>query len=75
MEGPDRIPPSGTPAHHKRQHTRHHTRSDLDTSTRTGTDIAGQDHSHTLVDIEVTVMIIYAEVIPVHITDATTEVL
>ena len=24
---PDRIPPSGTPACHKRQHTRHHTRS------------------------------------------------
>ena len=24
---PDRIPPSGTPAHHKRQHTRHHARS------------------------------------------------
>ena len=47
----------------------------LDTTTRTDTDIAGQDHSHTLVGIEVTVMIIHAEVIPDHITDATKKAL
>ena len=47
----------------------------LDTTTGTDTDIAGRDHSHTLMDIEVTVMIIHAEVIPNHITDATTEAL
>ena len=34
--------------------------------------MAGQDHSHTLTDIEVTVMIIHAEIIPDHITDITT---
>ena len=44
----------------------------LDTATRTGTDIAGQDHSHTLADIEVTIAIVHTEVIPDHITDATT---
>ena len=44
----------------------------LDTTARTGTDIAGWDHSHTLMDIEATVTIIHAEVIPDHITDATT---
>ena len=27
VDCPDRIPPSGTPAHHKRPHTRHHARS------------------------------------------------
>ena len=27
VDCPDRIPPSGTPAHHKRQHTRHQARS------------------------------------------------
>ena len=43
----------------------------LDTTTGTGTDI-GQDHSHTLLDIKVTVMIIHAEVIPDHITGITT---
>ena len=43
----------------------------LDTTTRTGTDI-GQDHSHTLMDIKVTVTLIHAEVIPDHITDDTT---
>ena len=42
----------------------------LDTTTRTGT-----DDSHTLMDIKVTVMIIHREVIPDHITDATTEAL
>ena len=43
----------------------------LDT-TWTGTDIASQDYSHTPTDIEVTVAIIHTEVIPDHITDATT---
>ena len=43
----------------------------LDTATGTGTDIAGQDHSHTLTDIKVTIAMIHAEVIPDHITDAT----
>ena len=38
----------------------------LDTTTGTGTYIAGQDHSHTLIDIKVTAMIIHAEVIPDH---------
>ena len=41
----------------------------------TDTDTAGQDHSHTLTDIKVIVMIIHAEVIHNHITDATTEAL
>ena len=44
----------------------------LDTATRTGTDIAHPDHSHTLADVKVTVTIIHTEVIPDHITDATT---
>ena len=44
----------------------------LDTITVTGTDIAGQDHSHTLTDIKVTVAVTCTEVIPDHITDATT---
>ena len=44
----------------------------LDTNARTGTDIAGQDHSHTLMNIQVTVTIIHTEVIPDHITDVTT---
>ena len=47
----------------------------LDTTPGTGTDIAGQNHSHTLMNIEVTVMIIHAEVIPDHITDVTIEAL
>ena len=38
-------------------------------TTGTGTDIAGQDHSHTPTDIEVTVTIIHTEVAPDHITD------
>ena len=42
----------------------------LDT-TRTGIDIAGQDHSHTLIDNEVTVTMIHTEIIPEHTTDAT----
>ena len=46
----------------------------LDT-TWTGTDIAGQGHSHTPIDINVTVAIIHTEVIPDHITDITTEAL
>ena len=33
----------------------------LDTTAGTGTDIAGQHHSHTLVDIEATVTIIHAK--------------
>ena len=44
----------------------------LDTIAGTGTDIAGQYHSHTLIDIKATVAIIYTEVVPDHITDATT---
>ena len=46
----------------------------LDT-TRTGTDIARQDHSHTPTDIEVKVAIIHTGVVPDHITDVTTEAL
>ena len=46
-----------------------------DTATRTGTDIAGPDHSHTLTHIEVTIAIIHTEAIPDHITDVTTEAL
>ena len=42
-------------------------------TTRTGTDIAGQDHSHTPTTIKVTVAMINTEVIPDHITDVTTE--
>ena len=44
-------------------------------TTGTGTDIAGQDHSHTPADIKVTVTIIHTEVIPDDITDVTTEAL
>ena len=44
----------------------------LDTTTGTGTDIAGQDHSHTLADIKVRVIITHAEVIPDHIIDVIT---
>ena len=47
----------------------------LDTATRTGTDIAGQDHSHTLTDIKVTIAIIHTKAVPDHITDATPEAL
>ena len=74
VDCPDRIPPSGMPACHKRQHsnTRHCTRSTSRHHHRRSTHIAGQDHSHTLADIEVTVTIIQTEVIPILITDATT---
>ena len=44
----------------------------LDTATGTGTDIAGQDHSHTLADIRVTVTIIHTKVVPDNITNTTT---
>ena len=47
----------------------------LDTTTGTGTDIAGQGHSHALADIKVTIAIIHTEAIPDHITDITTEAL
>ena len=70
VDCPERIPPSGMPLCHKRQHSGIVPDQPLDTTTRTGTDIAGQDHSHTLMDIKVTVTIIHAEVIPDHITDA-----
>ena len=43
-----------------------------DTTTGTGTDIAGPDHSHTLTDIKVTVIIPHTEVIPDHIIDTIT---
>ena len=46
-----------------------------DITTGTGTDIADQNHSHTFMDTKVTVMIVHAEVIPDHITDALTEAL
>ena len=72
---PDRIPPSGTPACHKRWHTRLIPDCPLDSTTGTDTGIAGQGHSYTLEDIEVTVAIMPAEVIPDHITDATTQAL
>ena len=41
----------------------------LDTTNATGTDIAGQDHGHTFMDIEVTVAIIHSKVIPDCIKD------
>ena len=44
-------------------------------TTGTGIDIAGQDHSHTPADIEVTAAIIHTDVVPDHITDVTTEAL
>ena len=47
----------------------------LDTTTRTGTDIAGQNHSHTPADINFTITIINTEAIPDHITDTTTKAL
>ena len=46
---------------------------DSEAATGTGTDMAGQDHSHTLADIKVTIATIHTEVIPNYITDATTE--
>ena len=55
-------------------HTRHHTRStSRHAATRIGTGIAGQDCSHNLMDTKVTVMIVHAEPIHDHITDALTE--
>ena len=54
VDCPDRIPPSGTLACHKRHHshTRHYMPDQLlANTTGTGTDIAGQDHSHTPTDI------------------------
>ena len=47
----------------------------LDTTTGTGTGMAGQDHSNTLLDIKVTVMIIPTEVVPNYITYTTKEAL
>ena len=47
----------------------------LDTTTGTDTDIAGPDHSHTLADIKVTVIITHTEVIPDDIIDAITRAL
>ena len=47
----------------------------LDTTAETGTDIAGQDHRQTLMDIKVTVTIIPTDIIPDHFTDATTKAL
>ena len=44
----------------------------LDTITRTGTDIAGHNHRHTLADFKVAVTITQTEVILDHITDTTT---
>ena len=44
-----------------------------DTITRTYTGIVGHDHSHTLEDIKVIVVIIHAETVHNHITDSTTE--
>ena len=44
----------------------------LNITTGTGIDIAVEDHSHTLVDIKVTVAIIHTEIVPSHITDTTT---
>ena len=41
----------------------------LDTTSGIGTGIAGQDHSHTLTDLEVTVIKTCTEVIPDHIID------
>ena len=45
----------------------------LDTVTGTGISIAGQDHSHTLTDITVIVMITHTEVTQDHITVPTIE--
>ena len=75
VDCPDRIPPPGMSACHKRQHssTRHHARStSRHPTTGTATDIAGQDHSHTLADINVTIIITHTEVVRDHITDAIT---
>ena len=44
-------------------------------TTGTGTGIAGEDHSHTPADIEVTAAILHTEVIQDHITDITKEAL
>ena len=75
VDCPDRIPPSGTAAHHRRWHIRHCTRStsrhhhqDRHKYTR----LKSQSHSH---GYQSQVMIIHAEVIPDHITDTTTEAL
>ena len=71
----DKIPPSGTPACLKRWHKGIILDQPLDITTGIGTGIAGQDCIHTLMDTEVTVVIVHAEVIPNHITDALTETL
>ena len=65
---PDRIPPSAIPAHHRNGTQGIVSDQSLGTNTRTGTGIAGQDCNHTLIDIEVTVMILHVEVIPDHTT-------
>ena len=65
----DRIPPSGTPAYHKRHHPAQGTAlgQPHDTTTETVAGIVGQDHSCTLADIAATVTTTHAEVIPGHI--------
>ena len=77
VDCPDSIPPSGMPAHHKRQHsnTRHLARS---TSRHLNQDRHRHSRSRsqsTLTDIKVTITIIHTEAIPDHITDATREAL
>ena len=71
---PNKKRPSCMPACHKRQTLAQGIMSDqlLDTTTGTGIDIAGQDHNHSLTNIEVRAIITHTEVIPDHITDTIT---
>ena len=77
VDCPDRIPPSGMHACHRGRTPTQDTAPDLLLGTMTGTGIriAGPGHSHTLMDITVTVAVTHIEVIPGHTTDATTEAL
>ena len=75
VDCPDRIPPSGTPACHKRHHssTRHQTRLTSKHHHRDRHRLADLDHIHTLTDIEVTATITHTDIAPGLITDAHTE--
>ena len=75
VDFPDRIPPSGTPTHHHRKesNTRQYTRLSSRHCHQDvySTDIADQDHSHTITDIKVIVAMTHTKVIPDLIIDAT----
>ena len=71
---PDKIPPSGTPACHKKHHSNRSIVLGLPLDIITGTDTGSPDldPSHTLTDIKATAATIHTEVTPDLITDALT---